>query len=215
MSARDKYSSNNLSTIVNTKMSQNVVQSTDIDFDGNSKCVREIYLNFIPLMAEQDRESSPPNIRINIDIPTIENAKKSKKRCSGPNIILSYNKKENLQITLSKKSKFQVKKIKQNKVAKLNRIVKFITFRKDHSLSSGHSRKEQYTKNCTIQLNLQRILDDNTLYSAQTQNCSIKHQYRRSKLYFNDYNLCSCSYESELDAYMRELKLRNELSSDP
>lgn len=207
MSARDKYSSK---SYLNMDKTSHVVQSTEIDFDGNSRSFREIYLNVIPstpIEAEEDTESNPPNVRININIPANENTKKPQHRCCVPNIILSYNKQENLQISLSKNSKFQVKKIQQNRVQKLNRMVKLLAFRNE--------RQEQRSKNVTIQLNLQSILDDSMLYSTQIQSCPIKRQQRGSKLYLHDYHVYSCSYESELDAYMRELKLRNEPSMDP
>lgn len=207
---RDKHSSNNYS---DTKLSQNVEQAANIDFDTNSRGFKEIHLNFIPTMAEQNIESSPPNVSINIKIPAIEYTKNSQHRCNGPNIILSYNEQENLQITVSNNSKFKVKKIKRNRFANLNRIVNFIAFKKDHS--STASGKHVESRNTTIQLNLQKILEDNMLYTNQNKNYPIKHQCRGSKLYFNDNHIYSCSNESELDAYMRELKSRNESSSDP
>lgn len=222
---RDKYSvSNNYADIVNTKLSQNVAQTTtttNIDFDTNARGFREIHLNFIPStpssVTEQNIESIPPNVRININIPAaIEtDTKKTQHRCNGPNITLSYNKQENLQITISNNSKFKVKKIKQNKFAKLNRIVKLIAFKKDNQATTGNITTER--RNSMIQLNLQKILDDNMLYSNQNQKYPTKQQsHQGSKLYFNDnHHVYSCSNESELDAYMRELKSRNESSSDP
>uniref|UniRef100_A0A336LQE0 CSON000692 protein n=1 Tax=Culicoides sonorensis TaxID=179676 RepID=A0A336LQE0_CULSO len=68
------------------------------------------------------------------------------------------------------------------------------------------------SRNSAIHVNLQKILDDNLLYSNQNQKKVIRHPNRsHSTLDFSDNNLYSSHNESELDAYMRELKSRSDL----
>lgn len=210
---RDKYSGN-YSDIANTKFNQSIEQNANIDIETCRRGLREIHLNIVPSVSseiDKNCENTPPNINININIPSTANG--NKPWCNGPNIILSYNKQENVQITISNNSKFKIKKMKQHRFAKLNRIVKFLALKKDTSVTDKGKCMEN--RNSTIQLNLQKILDDNFLYTNQNQKKYSVEECASSKLDFSESHKYLCDNESELDAYMRELKSRNESISDP
>lgn len=177
----------------------------------------EISLDIIPASINEinvvDTDSNSTSIKINIEIPSNNDASNTNKiqyirEQLEPKVSVIYSKKGNIRIAITHNTKFKLKHLNSPRKNNLNKIMQLFKFKRK-------SIKRKFSNSYPFcQTDLQDMLDEDLLDLNQINNTQFDKKQQsnnnnnKKARFAETFSYNKSKNESELDAYMQELSMR-------
>lgn len=166
---------------------------------------KEIFLNIYPA-GSNDQPQTHADIKINIDIPR-EQSTGTVAAAVAPNYSVIYNRKGTVQISVAHDTNLKLKHLKRSS-GRLS-LLHFIKFKRTSKRAASERKRSLAGPDSSPYLhNVQQMLNEDLI----TPHTMLRNRLRRRSIAAVDNedsrSITSLTQESELDAYMREVRMR-------